>query len=137
MIGSIGKKLGRGKKEDARALWHEKNQALIALLKENRAPEARDLAQEILELAEGRLSRSAPETATSYCNMGMLLLLDKDYELAEECFREALALRKKIFGPSHKEVAVIYMNLIELYKQMAQAILYGSVESTTVDKGST
>lgn len=130
MIRSIGKKLGLKKKSDIIALWREKNEALVAAMKEGRLEEARETAQELLEFAESKLSRNDPETATSYCNMGMVLLVEKEHLLAEECFREALALRRKIFGPDHKETALLYLNLIELYKQMAQAILYRTVETT-------
>ncbi|MBI5843686.1 MAG: tetratricopeptide repeat protein [Deltaproteobacteria bacterium] len=130
MIKSLGKKLGIKKKADVKALWREKNEALVAAMKEGRISDAREAAQELLELAESKLSRNDPETATSYCNMGMVLLVEKEHELAEECFREALALRRKIFGPDHKETALIYLNLIELYRQMAQAVLYRTVETT-------
>jgi hypothetical protein len=55
--------------------------------------------------------------------MGMVFMLAKDYDLADKCFREALEMRKRIFGKDHNETAIILLNMVQLYKTQAQEIL--------------
>lgn len=137
MLGSLAKKFLKGGKPDAEEWkldWKERNRALVAAIKEGRVEEARDQAEALVTHVENRFSKDAPEKATTYNNMGMVLLLEQDFELAEECFREAVAMRKRLFGDKHKEVAVIYLNFIELYKNMAREILLGTVESVPLEE---
>jgi hypothetical protein len=77
----------------------------------------------LLEYVDQTYRGDAEQKATTYNNMGMTFLLSKDYPLAEQCFRDALAMRKRIFGDHHNEVAVILLNLSQLYNIQAQEIM--------------
>jgi hypothetical protein len=77
----------------------------------------------LLEYVDQTYRGDAEQKATTYNNMGMTFLLSKDYPLAEQCFRDALAMRKRIFGDRHNEVAVILLNLSQLYNIQAQEIM--------------
>ena len=104
--------------------WQEKNQELVALIRARKAEEAVELGKELVEYVDRAFKKKdAAEKATSYNNMGMALMLAQDYELSETCFRQALAMRKRLFGEDHNEVAVIMMNLSHLYRIQAQEIM--------------
>jgi len=103
--------------------WHEKNRELVSLINAGKVNEAMPLGQELLEYVDRKYRRDAKEKATTYNNMGMVFLLARDYSLAEKCFNEALEMRKRLFGEKHNEVAVILLNLVQLYKAQAQEIL--------------
>ena len=123
MISKLGKKLGLGRQTDKSVDWKMENTRLVSLIRDGNVEEAREAAQKLLEWVEKKFSKDAPEKATTYNNMGMVLMMDEDYDLADDCFREALAMRKRIYGPQHQEVALVLMNLIQLYKQQARDIL--------------
>ncbi len=103
--------------------WQERNRKLVALINARRIDEALVVGQELLDFVERKFKKDKPEKATTYNNMGMAFLLAKDYPLAEQCFHTALDMRKRLFGENHNEVAVILMNLVQLYKVQAQEIM--------------
>lgn len=103
--------------------WEERNKALVALINAGRISEALAPAQELVDYVDRRFRRDSKKKATTYNNMGMVFMLSGDHELAEECFRDALAMRKRIFGKDHQEVAVVLLNMAHLYKLMAGKIL--------------
>jgi Flp pilus assembly protein TadD len=102
--------------------WQEKNSELVSLINNGDLKRAIPLARELVEFADRKYSRDSVEKATSYNNMGMVCLLARDYSLAETCFRDALSMRQRLFGNNHNEVAVVMLNLVELYKVQAQEI---------------
>jgi tetratricopeptide (TPR) repeat protein len=104
--------------------WQENNARLVALIRERKIDEALALGQEMVDYVDKMYRKDHPEKATTYNNMGMVFLLARDYGLAETCFQEALAMRRRIFGREHNEVAVILLNLVQLYKVQAEAIMY-------------
>lgn len=104
--------------------WKENNARLVALIQERKIDEALALGQEMVDYVDKMYRKDHPEKATTYNNMGMIFLLARDYGLAETCFQEALAMRRRIFGREHNEVAVILLNLVQLYKVQAEAIMY-------------
>jgi tetratricopeptide (TPR) repeat protein len=127
VIGKLGKKLGFGKRPEPPDMdWKGRNRELADIIKAGDIAKARELAQELLEYAERRFPKDAPEKASACNNMGMALMMDREYELADECFREALDMRKRILGPRHREVALVCLNLVELYRLQAQSILLES-----------
>ena len=123
MIKNIRKRLGSGReKKNNEFVWKEKNAELIDLINQGKVEEALDVGQAVVDYVDRTYRRDSREKATSYNNMGMAFLLNKDYELAEQCFREALDMRKRIFGDDHNEVAIVLLNLVQLYKAQAQEI---------------
>jgi len=103
--------------------WKEKNAALIAAINGSDIETALALGQELVEYADRTFRKDTPQKATTYNNMGMVFMMSGDYELADECFRDALAMRKRIFGKDHNEVAVILLNMAELYRLQAREIM--------------
>ena len=120
MFGNGSKKAPR--KTDQQQ-WQEKNQRLLALIRERDIDRALAEGQELVEFVDRRFRRDAPEKATAYNNMGMAFMLARDWELAEQSFRDALAMRRRLLGSDHNEVALILMNLSQLFKTRAQEIL--------------
>jgi uncharacterized protein HemY len=102
--------------------WREKNDELVALIRGNRIEDAIELGQTIVDWVDRTFRKDAPEKATTYSNMGMAYMIGDDYELADKCFREALEMRRRIFGKDHNEVGVILMNMARLYKIQADRI---------------
>jgi tetratricopeptide (TPR) repeat protein len=103
--------------------WETKNRELVALLNARKVGEALIVGQELLDYVDDTYKKDAAQKATTYNNMGMTFLLSKDYPLAEQCFHNALTMRKRMFGEHHNEVAVILLNLSQLYKIQAQEIM--------------
>ena len=103
--------------------WQEKNDRLISLINAKQLEDATVLGQELLDYVDRKYKGDVKEKATTYNNVGMVFLMTRDYDLAEKCFQEALEMRKRIFGEIHNEVAVILLNLVQLYKMQAQEIL--------------
>ena len=115
------KKSKRKKKKDFN--WKEKNAELVQFINSGRLEEGEVLAQELVEFVDKKYKKDHVEKATSYNNMGMVFLLTRDFELSEKCFREALSMRKHLFGDEHNEVAVVLLNLMQLYKIQAEEIM--------------
>lgn len=123
--------LTRKSRQTAALDWDERNRTLVALINAGRIDEALAPAQELVAYVDRQFRRDSKKKATTYNNMGMVFMLSGDYELAEECFRDALAMRKRLFGKEHQEVAVILLNMAHLYKLMAGRIL----KDTCVEAG--
>lgn len=113
--------------------WKENNGRLVALIRERKIEEAKALGQEMVDYVDRKYRKDHPEKATTYNNMGMVFMLARDYDLAETCFQEALTMRRRIFGREHNEVAVILLNLVQLYKVQAEAIMFLNRVETPVD----
>lgn len=113
--------------------WKENNGRLVALIRERKIEDAKALGQEMVDYVDRKYRKDDPEKATTYNNMGMVFMLARDYDLAETCFQEALAMRRRIFGREHNEVAVILLNLVQLYKVQAEAIMFLNRVETPVD----
>ncbi len=103
--------------------WQEKNGRLLALINERKFDDALEAGQELLDYVDKKYKKDAKEKATAYNNVGMAFLFARRFNLAEECFQEALAMRKRLFGHNHNEVAVVLLNMVQLYKVQAQEIL--------------
>jgi hypothetical protein len=103
--------------------WQEKNRKFTALLNSRKIDEALALGQTLMDYVDRKYRTDAREKATTYNNMGMAFLLSREYSLAEQCLRTALDMRKRLLGENHNEVAVILLNLVELYKVQAREIL--------------
>ncbi len=129
MIKKLKNKFG-ATKGSKKIEWKEENQALVALIRAGKTDEAMDAGQKMMDFVDRKFSKDTPEKATTYNNMGMVLMMHGDHGLAEECFREALSMRQKIFGPENREVALVMMNMAQLYKIMAQQILALHHETT-------
>lgn len=123
MLKSLRRQTGNSKSNDKDSDWQEKNSRLVALVNARKVDEALEVGHELLHYVDKKHKKDAREKATTYNNIGMAFLLAREYALAEECFREALAMRKRLFGDNHNEVAVILLNLVQLYKVQAQEIL--------------
>ncbi|MFP4475610.1 MAG: tetratricopeptide repeat protein [Desulfatibacillaceae bacterium] len=132
---ALGKKDKDTKKEKAprvrargeigeKTSWDEENKKLIGLMQAGNLDEALDQAHKLLDHVDAKYGKKDhPEKATTYNNMGMVLMMKGMWDLADEAFRDALEMRKKIYGREHREVAVIYLNMTQLYKLQAQQIL--------------
>ncbi len=112
---------GEGREEEFN--WQEKNREFTALINARKIDAALVMGQELLDYVETKYKKDAPEKATTYNNMGMAFLLSKEYSLAEDCFHRALDMRRRLFGENHNEVAVILMNLVQLYTMEAREIV--------------
>ena len=121
MFKKIKKNFGAGPTRDFN--WQQKNGELVALINQNKIEDAVVLGQELVEYVDRAYRKDSKEKATTYNNMGMVFMLAKDYDLADKCFREALEMRKRIFGKDHNETAIILLNMVQLYKTQAQEIL--------------
>jgi tetratricopeptide (TPR) repeat protein len=109
--------------EDHAAQWQAKNRELVAMIQGNRVEEAVALAEELVEYVDRKYRKDSKEKATAYNNLGMALMLNHDYSLADECFRSALEMRRRLFGEKHNEVALILLNLARLYQVQANEIM--------------
>ena len=115
MSGNVGKK--------EKYNWHKENSELVSLINSGKVKEALVFGQEMVEYVDKKYKKDSKEKATTYNNMGMVFMLAGDYFLAEKCFHEALAMRKRLFGEKDNEVAVIFLNMVQLYKLQAQEIM--------------
>jgi tetratricopeptide (TPR) repeat protein len=131
MFGAI-KWRKNAKQEQQEIDWQTRNRELVALIRERKVAEAVELATQLAEYVDRKHSKDAKEKATAHNNLGMALMLNRDYDLAEECFRSALDMRRRLFGDLHDEVAVILLNLARLYQIQAEEIMRGNhVETQT------
>lgn len=129
MLGKLSSVPEKGKDD---RVWQEKNRGLLSLINARKVEEAVALGQELIEYVDKRYRKDSKEKATSYSNAGMAFLLNREYSFAEQCFQHALEMRKRIFGDKHNEVAVILLNLAQLYRVQAQEIMLANkVETET------
>jgi tetratricopeptide (TPR) repeat protein len=122
MFGAI-KRRRSAKQEQEAADWQAKNRELVALIQTQKVTEAVALAGELVDYVDRKYRKDAKEKATAHNNLGMALMLNRDYNMAEECFRSALEMRRRLFGDTHNEVALILLNLARLYQIQAKEIM--------------
>jgi len=103
--------------------WEEENRHLIALIQSGDLEQALVAGQQMVDHVDQVYRKDSKEKATTYNNMGMVFMLSRDYELADQCFREALMMRIRLFGESNNEVAVVLLNMAELYSRQAREIM--------------
>jgi tetratricopeptide (TPR) repeat protein len=128
----VFKKIGRRTGSQKAFDWSKKNAELVSLIHTGNVKEAMRLGQDLVEHVDRTYRKDSKEKATSYNNMGMVFMLVRDYPLAEKCFQEALEMRKRLFGENHNEVAIIFLNLSELYKREAEEIMAANRVETKV-----
>jgi tetratricopeptide (TPR) repeat protein len=132
VFGAI-KRRRTAKQEQEAAEWQTKNRELVALIQGRKVTEAVALAEQLVEYVDRKYRKDAREKATAHNNLGMALMLNHDYSLAEECFRSALEMRRRLFGDSHNEVALILLNMARLYQMQANEIMMENRVETTAD----
>jgi hypothetical protein len=131
MFGAI-KRRKNDKQEQEDIDWQTRNRELVVLIQQRKVKEAVELAGQLAEYVDAKYRKDAKEKATAHNNFGMALMLNRDYDMAEECFRSALDMRRRLFGDIHDEVAVILLNLARLYQIQAEEIMRGNrVETQT------
>jgi tetratricopeptide (TPR) repeat protein len=91
------------------------------------------------------LGRAHPDTATSLNSLAVLYDAMGKYKVAEPLYREALEIRKKLFGPNHIDTGTTLNNLAGLYQNIgdyakADALVFchvsaGSVKSVSARGG--
>jgi len=113
------------------ATWRRMNAELVGLINERKVAEASTLGQSLVEFVDRNYRKDAPEKATSYNNQGMVFLLLKEYDLALQCFQDALAMRRRLFGNDHNEVALVLLNISQLYKVQAREIMKENLVETS------
>lgn len=113
------------------ATWRRMNSELVGLINERKVAEASTLGQSLVEFVDRHYRKDAPEKATSYNNQGMVFLLLKEYDLALQCFQDALAMRRRLFGNDHNEVALVLLNISQLYKVQAREIMKENLVETS------
>jgi len=128
LIGKLGKKLGFSAREEGPD-WEARNRDLVEVIRAGDLPRALEDGKKMVEYVDRKFPRDAPEKATTYNNMGMIFLMAKDFEMAGDAFQDALAIRRRLLGERHKEVALVLLNLMELYRLQAQDILMETRET--------
>jgi TonB family protein len=78
-----------------------------------------DLYREALREAEAALDAQSPDLARYFNEVGRYYHARRKYDLAGEYYRRAFALRVKVFGKEHAEVADSICNLAVLYENQA------------------
>ena len=56
-----------------------------------------------------------PDIASTLNSIGLVLFKQDIFELAKNCFEESLRIRKKILGPDHRDVAILWYNIATIY----------------------
>ena len=114
--------------------WLKDNQALLELIKEKKNDEALAKAADTINYLKGKKMLESAEAATTHNNLGMIYLTKGNFAEANSHLVQALALRTKLYGGESIEVATVWLNLSELYKQQAQYIflLHQKPAETTV-----
>ena len=109
-----GKLAGQVLTRRARALWelgrfHEARRDLSRAL-----PYFRRAADTLWE------ARSLTARAFVFLGLGLPARAATDFARAEELMKQALAIREKVLGPEHPDVAVSLSNLASLYDEMGE-----------------
>ena len=103
--------------------WAKENQRLVSLLKEKKADKALEKARGMLDYLKKQHLSDSQEAATTHNNLGMIHLSKGQFDKAEDHLLKALNLRTTIFGKKSLEVAIIWLNLSQLYKLQAEYII--------------
>ncbi len=58
--------------------------------------------------------------ATSLNNLALLYDSQGKYAQAEPLYKQALAIKEKVLGPDHPDVAIVLENMVEFYKKIGE-----------------
>jgi tetratricopeptide (TPR) repeat protein len=97
------------------------NDLAVLLMNERRMTEARPLMERSVQIIEARAHPDGDAVlATSLNNLAGLEAGLKLYPEAEERFQRALAMRRKVLGPAHPDVAGTMVNLALMYDTLGR-----------------
>jgi tetratricopeptide (TPR) repeat protein len=102
--------------------WVRENQQIMELFKEKKLDEGIKAGLATMEyLKEAKLGDSQ-EAATTLNNLGMFYLMKGQFADSQQSLAKALNIRSRIFGDTSIEVATVWLNFSELYKNQAHYI---------------
>jgi CHAT domain-containing protein/Tfp pilus assembly protein PilF len=83
----------------------------LRLQKAGKYPEARRLAEQVLEIRERELSEQHRETALAVYNFAFLCYEQEDYDCSQRLGERALRIRESVSGSEHPDVALSLRSL--------------------------
>ena len=104
---------------DAPKTWLEVSQAGLRAAEEGLLQEAERAFREALRLSEG-FAGDDRRRATSINNLAYILHAQGQYVAAEPRYLESLAMRERVLGKDHADVAQSCNNLAELYRALGR-----------------
>jgi hypothetical protein len=102
--------------------WVKENQQIMELFKEKKLDEGIKAGQATLDYLKEAKLLEGQEAATTFNNMGMFYLMKGQFANSQVNLAKALNIRTKIFGDTSIEVATVWLNISELYKNQAHYI---------------
>ena len=61
-----------------------------------------------------------PDIASTLNSIGLTLFKQEMYQLAKGCFSQSLETRRKLLGPDHRDVAILWYNLATIHFEMGE-----------------
>ena len=107
--------LGYAQLPDSETTWALDNARGWAAYQQGRFADARELLLGALKKAE-RFGEGDPRLAQVLHRLGLVYKMQGNYAEAEASYLRALAIREKILGPTHTDVASTLNNLAALYE---------------------
>lgn len=93
------------------------NAHVTQLYEQGQYAAAMEPAREALDLARIHFGEDDPQYATALNDIGVLLVLQKEYKQAEKLHLKAIEIRRKILGDKHPDYAESLYNLAFLYNE--------------------
>ncbi len=102
--------------------WNEMNAEVARLTQEKNWDEALSLAEEVLRYTKKCYGKKDPKTIIALNNLGIVNLMNRDFEKAEAYLLLALQLTEKVSGKYSREALNINTNLARLHSERARVI---------------
>lgn len=102
--------------------WEELNREVVTLTNDNKMDEALATGLELFRTSKKCFGKKHRHTVTALNNLGTIHTMRKEFSEAESYLLAALQMSEKVSGEMSIEVAVVNMNLANLYSVKAKTI---------------
>lgn len=69
-----------------------------------------------IKMSEDLYGKDSADTAASYNELGLLYMVQNDFEIALQYYKKSLEIRKKVLGVDHHDTAISYNNIGGIYQ---------------------
>ncbi len=103
--------------------WEVMNNDVVTLTNGRRMEEALLAGKELYEVSKNSFGKQHKHTVTALNNLGIIYTLREEFAEAESYLLAALQISERASGEISREVALVNMNLANLYGYKAKKIM--------------
>ncbi len=103
--------------------WNELNNEVVRITNDKKLDNALAAGKHLFQVSKESFGKQHKHTVTALNNLGIIHTLRKEFSEAESYLLAALQISEKVSGEISREVALVNMNLANLYSYKAKTII--------------